>query len=467
VPPPSAAAPAKPVDKPQPQRARSIDALMSDAVDREPGPGSKAVKSDLLDATVAAAVSDKARPTPKPAQPTAAEPATKPSALKANPPKSAPPAKAVVMGPSVEQVQVNAPHQDKRIVVPQFNLPNSRARALVLRALADHPEVEVMALDDVTFAARRLQADATQPAGREKLSRELGIDAWLDGTIDAGAGEAQLKLTAADGQVLQQVTAAADEPKKLDDQIAQRMWLVLGPKLSAKEARRRVLLALSDRAHHKVDARTTELQRQVKLAHERRQHRALVLRQQFALAQRKRAALTAEHDRQVELGHQELARVAEAERQAELARKAEEARKLELARQEAERKAEEKRKLEEARKAEIARKAEEKRQAEEARKAEIARVAEEKRERKREAAEARKEALARKAEEKREAAEARKEALARKAEEKRLAQRERQEELAREADERREAKAARREELARAAEEKRSARRERKEEIAR
>ena len=278
-------------------------------------------------------------------QPTAATP-SEPEAPQAMPAAEAAPLPAeqpVEAQAELMMQEPEAPRMVRNVVVPQFDAPaQSRARAAVLRTLADHTEVEVVAIDDVTFAARRLQADPNTPEGREKLSRELGIDAWLDGKVTDTS--AHLTLTAGDGTVLQEVEVEADDQRTLDARTGQQMWAALGPSLSPLEAYRRAVLAEYERARQKLEARQAEAQRQIELAHKARAHRAFVLRAQFALAQRKQAALQAELVRQTELGRAELARKAEEARQAELAKQAEAQRKLELAR-----KAQEERKAEQAR----------------------------------------------------------------------------------------------------------------------
>jgi len=246
-----------------------------------------------------------------------------------------------------EQPVSEGPRMVRNLVVPQFDAPpKSRARAAVLRTLADHTEVEVVSIDDVTFAARRLQADPNTPEGREKLSRELGIDAWLDGKVTETS--AHLTLAAGDGSVLQEVEVEVEEARALEARTGQQMWAALGPSLSPQEAYRRAVLAEYERARHKLEARLSEGQRQVELAHKARALRAFVLRGQFSLAQRKQAALQTELTRQTDAGKAELVREAEEARQAELARQAEAKRKVELARQ-----------AEDARKAEVARRRDE------------------------------------------------------------------------------------------------------------
>jgi hypothetical protein len=322
---------------------------------------------------MAAMSAELAKPLPKPEQPAQApvEAAAPAPAIEQQPvaQAQAAPAPAIEQQPVAQAQLVQAPVQSgprtiRNLVVPHFAGPaTSRVRSAVLSTLADHPEVEVVSIDDVTFAARRLQADPNTPEGREKLSRELGIDAWLDGDVTESAS--QLTLTVGDGTVLQEVNVETEDVKHLDALTGERMWAVLGPSLSVQEAYRRALLAEYDRARHKYEARMYAQQRQVTLAHEARAHRAFILRAQFSLAQRKQAALSASLSHQAELGKAELAREAEMARQAELARQAEIAHKAELARQ-----------AELARKAEIARKAEAAKAAELARKAGIARRAE-------------------------------------------------------------------------------------------
>jgi hypothetical protein len=185
------------------------------------------------------------------------------------------------------------------VVAPFAAPPGSNARAAVLQTLADHNEVEVVAMDDVSFASRRLQADANTPAGRAKLSRELGIDAWLDGKVEDGS--AHLTLSSGDGDVIEEVTLEADEPKVLDAMTGERMWAAMGTRLSAQEEYRRALLAEYQRARNKYDARSSEQERLRTLAREGRARRAATLRAQFALAQRKRAAMAAEVTRQSEV----------------------------------------------------------------------------------------------------------------------------------------------------------------------
>jgi hypothetical protein len=281
--------------------------------------------------------------------PTAAEQLQPPAAEVAEQPLEA---QAEPVAQAVEAQQVaEGPRMLRNVVVPQFDAPpKSRARAAVLRTLADHTEVEVVAIDDVTFAARRLQADPNTPEGRAKLSRELGIDAWLDGKVSETS--AHLTLAAGDGTVLQEVDVETEDERTLDARTGERMWAALGPSLSAQEGYRRAMLAEYERARHKLEARQSEGQRQIELAHQARAQRAFVLRGHFALAQRKQAALKSELSRQTEVGKSELAREAEEARQVQLARQAEAARKVELAH-----------KAEKARKAEIARKRDEARAA--------------------------------------------------------------------------------------------------------
>lgn len=193
----------------------------------------------------------------------------------------------------------------RNVVVAPFAAPaSSQARAGVLRALANHGDVEVVSMDDVSFAAMRLQADPGTFAGRAKLSRELGIDTWLDGQVEGNT--AHLALTSGDGSLIQEVSVEADDPQQLDDLTGERMWAALGPRLSPQEQLRRELLGQYELARAKVEARAVELNRLTGLAQQARARRAAILRAQFALAQRKRAAFQAEVSRQTQLAQSRL-----------------------------------------------------------------------------------------------------------------------------------------------------------------
>lgn len=185
----------------------------------------------------------------------------------------------------------------RNVVVPLFHAPEtSRARASVLQTLADHPEVEVLSIDDVTFAAMRLQADAYTPQGRAKLSRELGIDAWLDGQVQDES--LYMTLSTGDGGVIQAATVEANSPSELDSVAGDRMWAALGTRLSPEEGRRKALLSAYEIARLKQEARSVALEQQKALGRERRERKQALLRAQSGLAQRKRAALLGEVARQ-------------------------------------------------------------------------------------------------------------------------------------------------------------------------
>jgi hypothetical protein len=148
-----------------------------------------------------------------------------------------------------------------KIAVAQFDAPKgSRARAAVLQTLADHDDIEVVALDDIQFASKRLAADPATKAGRRRLSSELGIGAWIDGKVVDD--EARLTLSAADGTHVVEVEVEAPNKRLLDALSGERMWQTMGSHLSVREARRKQLLTLQESARAKVEARAVEAERQ-------------------------------------------------------------------------------------------------------------------------------------------------------------------------------------------------------------
>jgi hypothetical protein len=215
----------------------------------------------------------------------------------------------------------------RNVVVAQFTGDDdaSKARAAVLRALAEHGEVEVLSLDDVSFAAQRFKADAKTAEGRAKLSAELGVHAWLDGSVDDDT--AQLTLSAADGSKLAEVEIAAADSKQLDAAAGARMWDAFGPRLSPYEGKRREVLA-QQRAQREAVERAERAQREAIESAEREQREAVERSQraQRAVAERvereqRAAAERAKREReaQPERARRKIAaRAAELDRQKQL-----------------------------------------------------------------------------------------------------------------------------------------------------
>jgi flagellar biosynthesis GTPase FlhF len=184
----------------------------------------------------------------------------------------------------------------RKVAVAAFDAPeDSNARAEVLTTLADHDDVEVIALDDLTFAGQRLKADPKTPEGRKKLSEEFGVEVWIDGRVDGDT--AQLTLSSVDGTKLEETSLQAPTPKLLDALAGERMWQSMGRHLSVRENRRRRLLDESERARAKLEARAAEAQREQALAkhareeeHERAEQASVRAReeaQEADLAQKK------------------------------------------------------------------------------------------------------------------------------------------------------------------------------------
>lgn len=155
-----------------------------------------------------------------------------------------------------------------KVVVAQFDAPkDSTARAAVLEKLSEHGDVDVVALEDVAFVARRLHVDPKQPAGRAKLSLEMGIEAWLDAEVTDS--EAHVTLTDAQGTVLASADAEAEQPAQLASLTSERMWAAMGLYLSTSETHKRRLIAENALARKKVERRAEEAERQRRLAQHR------------------------------------------------------------------------------------------------------------------------------------------------------------------------------------------------------
>jgi hypothetical protein len=190
----------------------------------------------------------------------------------------------------------------RKVAVEQFDAPaDSRARYGVLNELSDHDDVEVVSLDDIHFVAKRFKLGAETPEGRVKISAELGIQLWIDG--EASSDSAELKLTKPDGKVLVETEVNAPSEKLLESLTGERVWATMGPQLSAREQRRRALLAQSELAHQKLEARELELEHQRKLALEAKQQAKIA--KAAAEAERKQKLAEAERDRQKKLEAQQ------------------------------------------------------------------------------------------------------------------------------------------------------------------
>lgn len=187
--------------------------------------------------------------------------------------------------------------QVRLIAVAQFNAANAaRARSTVLEALSEHDDVEVASLEDIAVAGKRLGADPSAPAGRRRLSEELGIEAWLDGSVEDGL--ARFTLHAPDGRVLASTSIQGHKANVAEGLAGQKVWAAMGPILSLRERGKRALEAQQDLAQKKVQARKQELVRLRQQIEARAAARVAQLKAAQALARDKHAAFVAELDRQ-------------------------------------------------------------------------------------------------------------------------------------------------------------------------
>jgi hypothetical protein len=228
------------------------------------------------------------------------------------------------LGSGVSHAHAKPP---RKIAVARFTAPSdSRARQAVLDTLSDHRDLEVVPLEDLEFASRRVHVELATPEGRAKVSSELGIEAWIDAEVEGA--QARISLTSVSDGLLASVTVRAPTPAVLDALVGERMWQALGPSLSDAERARRARIAAAELARAKIAARQQEYERQVKLMRERTLRRVERMRAERALARKKQDALVAEMMRQKNLVAEAERRQREADEivwQAELKRQADEA----------------------------------------------------------------------------------------------------------------------------------------------
>jgi hypothetical protein len=210
----------------------------------------------------------------------------------------------------------HAARQVQKIAVAAFHAPDaSRARSAVLATLSEHSDVEVVALEDIAFAAKRIGADPTLPAGRLKLSEELGVEAWLDGTIEDGS--ARFTLHSPEGRVLATASIQGHKANVAEGLAGPKVWEVMGPLLSVRERGKRALETQQELAMKKVQAREQELVRQRQVVEARSVARVSQLKAAQVLARDKRAAFVAELERQETIVSQKTAAAAREQKETE------------------------------------------------------------------------------------------------------------------------------------------------------
>jgi len=217
----------------------------------------------------------------------------------------------------------------KRVAVAAFEAPSSsQGRSLVLETLSQHDDVEVVALEDIAMAGKRLQADPSDPSGRRKLSEELGIDAWIDGTIEDET--ARIRMSSPDGRSLGVANVKGKSRSAVEADLGAQTWKALGPWLSVREQKVRALQVQQELALQKALAREQEMVRQRGLLQVRAQERVVALQTAQALAREKRTAFDAELARQRGVVEERLAqadgerkRLEDAERKRQEAEEAE------------------------------------------------------------------------------------------------------------------------------------------------
>ena len=192
------------------------------------------------------------------------------------------------------------PREVSHIAVATFKAPDSaRARSAILDILSEHDDVDVISIDDVVVAGKRIGADPTTVEGRQRLSEELGVELWLDGTIEDGS--ATFTLHASNGRVLATASLSGHRAHVAEGLAGPKVWEAMGPILSARERAKRAFETQEELAVKKEKARQQEMLRLRKVVQDRIAKRASDLKAARALAREKRAAFIEELQRQGEL----------------------------------------------------------------------------------------------------------------------------------------------------------------------
>jgi hypothetical protein len=216
-------------------------------------------------------------------------------------------ASLALLSAPVARAEGKQPRQaGKRIAVAAFQAPDAaRARMAVLEVLSEHDDVEVVAMEDIQVAAKRLQVDPTNAGGREKLSEELGIEAWLDATIEDDL--ARFTLHAPDGRTIASTSVTGHKASVAAGLAGPKVWAAMGPWLSPRERGKRALEAQQELALKKAKARDQELVRLRQVMEKRAADRVAQLKAAQTLAREKRKTFEAEMEHQATLVSERLA----------------------------------------------------------------------------------------------------------------------------------------------------------------
>jgi len=110
-------------------------------------------------------------------------------------------------------------------------------RAAAVRALQEESDVVVVGSKELSRAASRLGVDVD--SGKEDISRELQIAAWLEGSVERerrGVAITLQVVNAADGQTLGVMSYEAKNPKLLARRVERSLWGDLGDLIQHTEA---------------------------------------------------------------------------------------------------------------------------------------------------------------------------------------------------------------------------------------
>lgn len=116
---------------------------------------------------------------------------------------------------------------ETRVTVHDFYGPSAaRMRDDVVNLLEQQEGVTVISKSQIDAAAKKLNVDPYSPEGRQALSRELQLSAWMTGMIQKRAGKLKLTVVIYDGQHARvgRAQLTARNSSQLSSEVRSQLW---------------------------------------------------------------------------------------------------------------------------------------------------------------------------------------------------------------------------------------------------
>jgi hypothetical protein len=220
--------------------------------------------------------------------------------------------------------------QVRKVVVLDFDDPeHTGLRQVLLDTISERSDVEIIVTSDVELTAKQSQWNINSQTDRNKLAKQLGIDAWITGKASE-QWKAAIRIVGKKGEIIGEAAYKGTVKTDLLKDVSQNFWFTLGYRISeiakadrnawlAEQARQKSLAALRVVAQKKAEAREGEFQRQKQLIVDREQRRVNQLDEQRKLAVKKASERDEELARQKEIvKNRELAKQQELAQQQKL-----------------------------------------------------------------------------------------------------------------------------------------------------